>query len=349
MSMLKEAKNTMAYAKVGIYGPQGSGKTHTAALIAIGLHKYINSQKPIAMFDTEPGASFLIPLFEEAGIKFLIADESRAFVSLMEFMKEAEQTCDIVIIDSITHIWRDLQESALKKINSNRPQSKQLTQLEFSHWNMIKREWGRFTSKFLSSKLHCIICGRAGSVYEYQMNEEKKKMELITTGTKMATEKELGHEPSLLIELVPVREDRKIINRAFVEKDRADKMNGDVIDYPTFESFLPHFEVLNIGGEHFKPMDQKDSTQLFNADGEDNWAKEKRRREVQLEEINNLLTKNGLDGRSDKVKLERINLLESIFGTASKTALENFKADKLLEGHKKLVDHFSTFQMEATK
>ena len=79
MSMLKKATNKMAYAKVGIYGGQGAGKSRTAAEIAIGLYKHAKLTKPVAMFDTEPGASFLIPLFERAGIEFMVYDESRAF------------------------------------------------------------------------------------------------------------------------------------------------------------------------------------------------------------------------------------------------------------------------------
>jgi hypothetical protein len=63
------------------------------------------------MFDTEPAASFIIPLFERAGIEFLVYDDSRAFSDLMAFTQEAQQTCSVVIVDSITHVWRDLQES----------------------------------------------------------------------------------------------------------------------------------------------------------------------------------------------------------------------------------------------
>jgi len=52
MSILKKAENKMAYAKVGLYGTAGSGKTRTAVEIAIGLHKAIGSTKPIAALET---------------------------------------------------------------------------------------------------------------------------------------------------------------------------------------------------------------------------------------------------------------------------------------------------------
>jgi len=262
---LKKARNIMAYGKVGLYGEAGSGKTFTAAKIAIGLHQAAKLKKPIGMFDTEPAASFIIPLFEKAGIEFLVFDESRALADLMGFMDEAEKECSIVIIDSITHVWKDVQRSFLKKTNETRRKKNKppIYRLEFQHWGIIKDHWGKFTDRYLSSKLHCIICGRTSSIYEYQKNDETGKNELITSGTKMATEKEMGYEPSLLIEMVKNRVNGRIINRAIVEKDRADMYNGREYDSPCYETFKKHFEFLNIGGEHFGSMDARDSKELF--------------------------------------------------------------------------------------
>ena len=164
--MLKKPINRQAFAKVGIYGDAGSGKTYTAALIAIGLHKFAKCGKPVGMFDTEPAASYIIPLFEKAGVEFLVYDESRALRDLMAFMDESEETCSVVIVDSITHVWRDAQDSFLKNLNSKRKQRGQgpIYSLEFHHWKPIKAAWAAFTDRFLSSKIHCIVCGRAGSI-----------------------------------------------------------------------------------------------------------------------------------------------------------------------------------------
>src|ERR1043165_3679300 len=89
-SLLKPASNRMAYAKIGLYGNAGSGKTRTATEIAIGLHKAIGSKKPIAAFDTEPAFAFVKPIYDAAGIELLISDESRALVDLRQLMDEAE-------------------------------------------------------------------------------------------------------------------------------------------------------------------------------------------------------------------------------------------------------------------
>ena len=44
--------NTKPYFKAAFEGFAGSGKTYTAALVAIGLHKKIQSKKPVVIFDT---------------------------------------------------------------------------------------------------------------------------------------------------------------------------------------------------------------------------------------------------------------------------------------------------------
>ena len=229
MTMLKPARQKAAYAKIGLYGEAGSGKTFTAALFAIGLHQHLGLDKPIGMFDTEPAAGFIKPLFDTAGIEFLVYDESRALSDLMKFMDEAEETCSITLVDSITHVWRDAQESYLKKVNERlRQQNRRpIYQLEFHHWRPIKAAWGLFTDRFMSSHMHVMVCGRAGTIYSYQDRDDGTgKRELIQEGTRMATEKEMGYEPSLLIEMLKKLEDHRIVNTAIIEKDRSDRLNG---------------------------------------------------------------------------------------------------------------------------
>lgn len=326
MGILKKATNKMAYAKVGIYGTAGSGKTRTATEIAIGLHKAIKSKKPIAAFDTEPAFSFVLPLFEKAGIELLIVDNSRSLDDLMTFMDEAEKQCDIVIIDSITHVWRNAQESFLKQLNDSRKRQNKrpLLALEFQHWRPIKAAWAAFTDKFLSSKMHAIVCGRAGQVYEYQDKDDGSgKKELISTGTRMATEKELGYEPSLLIEMITDRVDGKTVNTAFIQKDRADKLNGHEIQFPNYAKLKPHFDALNIGGQHFESMDKQD-THFDNAE-EGGWESESRQRIINSEEIIEFLKKY-YPSQSVEDKQKRSELFEEFFGTRSWTAIENMKS-----------------------
>lgn len=333
--MLKKAVNTVAFAKIGIYGPAGSGKTRTATEIALGLHKAIGSNKPIAAFDTEPAFSFVLPLFDQAGVELLVENSSRALMDLMKFMDDAEKVSDIVIIDSITHVWRDVQESFMKRINAQRKSSgkRPLAALEFQHWRPIKAAWAEFTDRFLSCKMHVIVCGRAGNIYEYQDKDDGSgKKELISTGTRMAVEKELGHEPSLLIEMLSDRRDGKTVNVAVIQKDRADKLNGKEIPFPNYEKLKPHFQAINIGGAHFESMEQRDSAAMFDDIDENGFDKEKQQRQIWAEEIAELLKK-VYPSQSNEDKQKRMDTVEEFLGTRSWTAVENMHSKKLIDAY----------------
>lgn len=351
MNLLKPATNKMAFAKVGLYGTAGSGKTRTATEIAIGIHKAIGSTKPVVVFDTEPAFSFVLPLFQKAGIELLVADESRALVDLMKFMDEAEKVSDIAIVDSITHVWRDAQESYLARINDSRKRQNKrpLASLEFQHWRPIKAAWAEFTDRFLSSKLHMIVCGRAGSVYEYQEKDDGSgKKELITVGTRMATEKELGYEPSLLIEMVADRDNGKIINTAVIQKDRSDTLNGRELRMPTYKSLEPHFKALNIGGEHFGSMQARDSREMYEEADESGWDAEKRNREIWSEEVKELLQKKWPSQSADD-KAGRMNALEAIFKTRSWTRVESSKASVIEAGYHELRKYLESISEPVTE
>jgi septum formation inhibitor-activating ATPase MinD len=58
MSILKKATNEMSRLKAGIQGSAGSGKTRTAAELAIGLAQL--HKKPVAVCDSESGTDYLI-------------------------------------------------------------------------------------------------------------------------------------------------------------------------------------------------------------------------------------------------------------------------------------------------
>lgn len=331
MSMLDSEQDSHAYGKVGIYGAAGSGKSRTAAEIAIGLSKLDPKKRPVAVFDTEPAWSWLRKRFQQNGVELKVYSKSRAFADLMAWTREAQQSCGVIVVDSITHVWRDLQASCLKRINDGlkRRGRPAVQSLEFQHWGSIKSQWAEFTDLYISSPVHFIICGRAGSVYEYQEKSDGSgKRELISTGTKMATEKELGHEPSLLIEMVANKINGQLVNTAVVIKDRADELNGMELDMPTFESFTKHFDQLDLNGRHFGSMETRESSHLFQDDGADFTTWRARQKEIALDEIKTLLEKHH-PGATQAAKESKASAVEKVANTRSWEALCALNFDDL--------------------
>lgn len=291
MSLFQKAEAAPAFFKMGIYGEAGSGKTYTASQIAVGLAQHIAkaSKKlpPVMFLDTETGSSWVRPLFEEAGIEFLVAN-TRSFADLKLAVGEAEKAGAILIADSMTHFWEEIREAFLKSKRKRRgPQAK----LELPDWNVIKPEWATFTTAFLNSNAHIILCGRAGNVYEFQENEDNGRKEMIQAGTRMAAEKGMGYEPNLLVEMTSKqdfgpRKKKTIVRTATVLKDRSTTLDGLQFQNPTFKNFMPHIKRLNIGGEHTGFDASRGSSTLFpQSDREDN----SRQRRIVIDEIQSLL------------------------------------------------------------
>lgn len=328
-TLLRPAVNQTAFLKAGLMGFAGSGKTYTAAKLAIGLAQHIGDRKPVAMFDTETGSDFLIPRFKDAGIDLLVA-KTRSFRDLVAFMKEAEGVASVAIIDSISHVWKELITAYTKRLNRHKG-------LSFKDWGPIKDEWQQFTDLYVNSKLHVLMCGRAGFEYDFQEDEDGKK-ELVKTGTKMKAETEMGYEPSLLLEMERVARDGQFekgerggwVHRCYVLKDRTDLMNGQAIDNPTFESFAPVIAFLNVGGTHVGVDTTRSSEDLFEAP--DSRSDRKRRVEIVLELITDTLVEGGIAGTSKADKEAQIKHLKAAFGTSSWTAIKGMHLEELETG-----------------
>lgn len=329
MGLLKKAVLETAYAKVGMFGMEGSGKTFTATNLAIGLAKK-TGKGVVAFFDTETGSDFVIKRMEEENL-VLLAHKGRAFKDLCDFIRECEEEkVEIAIIDSITHVWKELCIAYQKRKRKDR--------LSMNDWTILKGQWMEFTDLYLNSKMHIILLGRAG--YEYDMREnDDEKLEIQKVGTKMKVEGEFGYEPSLLLEMYKVKrseatKDKKAkghINRCYVLKDRSNTINGMDFDFPTFEDFSPFFNSINIGGSHMGVDTTRNSQDIFESPDR-SYEEKRKKKEILLETLQDELVKAGLHGRSEKTQQERILLLEKVFGSSSKTAIENLPLDKLAEG-----------------
>jgi len=209
--------------------------------------------------------------------------------------------------------------------------------LSMKDWGPLKDMWGKFSELFAYSDLHIVIVGREGDVWETLLDEEGKE-EIKKTGVKMKTETELGHEPSLLVQMR--LDDTKHL--AFVVKDRFDIMTGTLSkNNPDLDFFKPYIDSLDLKGRGVVKHEGKPS---FEKGVGPNWETIKARRAAVLENVKDdlLLT---CPGRGDADKAEKVKLLREVFGTSAWTALESdekkYPLETLEVGRKKLSEIIS--------
>jgi hypothetical protein len=126
-----------------------------------------------------------------------------------------------------------------------------------------------------------------------------------------------------------------LIPRAWVLGDRFSQLDGKVFDKPTFETFLPHISMLNLGGDHVGIDTSRTSEGLFVPDSPDSRYEYQKKRDIALEEIKDEVDRRW-SGMSAEQKNARIDILVACFGTSSKTAIENLSVPVLQEGLKKI-------------
>ena len=333
MSLFKEIESP-THLKAGIFGFAGSGKTHTSALIAIGLWKMLNKingyDKPVLFIDTETGSSYVKELFKREGVP-LLGMKTRAFVSLMAGVREAVAGNHILLIDSITHFWQEITKAYLIKNNK--------TRLSLRDFIPLKEEWGVFPTLYLNSPIHIIMAGRAG--YEWgEETDDEGENKLVKTGTKMKVEGDFGYEPTLSIEMELVRSRKgktgsNYIHKAWIVKDKFESsgLEGRDFDNPTFETFFPHIRLLSIGG--IAPnIDTNTSSAPMLTDHRSVSSRLKARDIIS----ENLWAEMPLrfNGRTDAGKKLGADFLRETFGTLSKTEIDSMSNEVLSEGLSKL-------------
>lgn len=345
MGMLKPLGKGQGYLKAGILGFAKAGKTYTATEIAIGIRAQMGATAPIAFFDTEGGSEYVATrVRKETGVD-LVGARSRSLDDLITIAREAEAGgASVLIVDSITHVWRELCDAYLvqknermeKAAKARNQKARRQWNLEFQDWNPIKATWARWTDWYLNSRIHVIICGRAGFEYAQELNQETEKKELVKTGTKMKVENEFGFEPSLLVEMerVPLSASEKtkkstMVNRATVIGDRFGQLTGKSCDNPKYAFFRAHIDLLTPGVH--APIDMSVKTDLgMDEEGADPWAREKRQRTILCEEIVGVFGKLGLSGQSADAKEARMAKMEELFGTRSWTKISESTDSSIL-------------------
>lgn len=337
MGLLKQLGTGEAYLKAGFLGFNKSGKTRTATELAIGTRELFGLKGQIAMFDTENGSEYVAPIVLKRTGKPLMGVKSRSFDDLMTVAKECEESgISVLIVDSVTHPWRELCQAYMKTLNArlksrNKPPK---ARMDIQDIMQVKELWAPWPDLYLNGKLHVIICGRAGYEWSMEENEDTGKRELVKVGVKMKVETEFGFEPSLLVEMERIQDlegDQTVmLRRATVLGDRFGVIDGKTCNNPTFEFFKPHIALLK-PGEH-TPVDTSIKSDVdVDEEGNPEWQREKKARVILCEEIQGVLVKHH-PGQTAVDKSAKADLLEKAFGTRSWTKIEGLESHHLRFG-----------------
>lgn len=329
MSFFQELTNTKPYFKAAFEGFAGSGKTYTASQIAIGIHQRVGSKKPVILFDTERAAKFLKPMFASAGVKVLLK-ESRSLTDLCEAMRLCKDgESDILIIDSISHIWEGFLQTHLEKTKRSR--------MEFQDWGIVKPAWKRlFSDPFVNDPYHCIICGRAGYDYTDEKNPETGRREIFKSGIKMKVEGETAYEPDVLVLMERFEkvlgDDKEVWREGTVLKDRSTLTDGKTFRNPTYQDFSPAIEAM-LSDPDYKVPTSSDDSRLTRTEEEK--QDDRREREILREEIQGMIVQ-AFPGQTSIEKKMKVDALEQCLGTRSWSAVETMRREELLMGLDKL-------------
>lgn len=330
--MFKKLENNRPFLKMALEGFAGDGKSFTATQIAIGVHKLIKSEKPIAIFDTEKAFKALKPSFDAVGIEALVDDEQRSLAGLNEAIKWCEEgNSDILIIDSITHVWEEFLKAYLNRPDKN-GKVVYRNRLEFQDWGIIKPKWKEgFSNPFVLAKCHIIFTGRAGYEYTDEKNEDGKR-EIFKSGIKMKAETETAFEPDVLVLMQKksdlINEDKKVWREAMIVKDRTNQIDGKTFKNPSFEDFYPAIKVLLDGTlRELHGIQIPDTFYEF----ENKFSEIGKEREILTSEIQGCFELMGL-GTSKEDKQTKAWTLNQIYGVNSLEMLAKRSNEKIRDG-----------------
>jgi AAA domain-containing protein len=337
--MFKKLENNRPFAKIAFEGFAGDGKSFTATHVAIGIHKLIQSKKPIAIFDTEKAFKALKPQFDTAGIEAVVNDEQRSLEALNQAIKWCEEgNADILIIDSITHVYESFLQAFMKQKNRSR--------LQFEDWGILKPMWKeKFSTPFVQARVHIIFTGRAGYEYSDEKNAETGKREIFKSGIKMKAENETAFEPDILVlmekEMQVLTDKKQIWREATILKDRTSIIDGKTFKNPTFNDFYPAIAQLLDGV--IKEYSGAEIPDTFD-DWESKFSAQKIKKGKVISEIEGAfnLMKLGTSGADKQLKAAT---LKKVFNVLSIDKLEDVHLNILNEGLEILNDFANAYNI----
>lgn len=164
--VFKKATKSLAKAKLALTGPSGSGKTLSALLLAKGLGT------KVAVLDTENNSA---SLYEDRfpGWEYFVLPMNPPYTAqkyLAGIDAAIQQGFDVLIIDSLSHVWAAeggllQQKEALDSRGGN----------SFTNWGTITKLYEQLKSKILFSPIHVIVTMRSKQEYILEQTDKGKQ------------------------------------------------------------------------------------------------------------------------------------------------------------------------------
>jgi hypothetical protein len=232
-----KAERTQLYLRCALFGPSGSGKTMTALRIAKGIADKMGV--PVAVIDTEARSaskyadrfSFIVENLEGKTIDHYLAS--------MKAAKDAGYR--VLVIDSLSHAWRELTEEVDRiTLSSNSKNS-------FLSWGKVSPKQKRFIDAILNYPGHIIATMRSKT--EWVIGEGRNgKIAPEKLGLAPEQGKGIEYEFDLLMEL-------NQSHHAVITKDRTGKFQDETIEKPGEEFGVALYDWLSNGNAQIPATD----------------------------------------------------------------------------------------------
>ncbi len=206
----KKATKADSKLRMAIFGPAGSGKTFTALSIAKGLGNRT------ALIDTERGSASKYA----STFKFDVAElEDNTISSYVTMIGNANGHYDSLIIDSLSHGWKELLEQvdriAKAKYRGNK----------WSAWSEGTPLQDKLVNAILGFKGHVIATMRSKTEWTTEKDERTGKTRPVRIGLSPEQGKGIEYEFDLLMEINPE-------HFGHIIKDRSGEFQDKIIEKP---------------------------------------------------------------------------------------------------------------------
>lgn len=219
MSSFKKATKEQAKLRLALQGPSGSGKTRSALEIARHMGK------SVAVIDSEHGSAAKYAGL--GGLEFDVCQVTDNYhpERLIKLLREAAESYDVVIVDSMTHWWNGPggflelvdQEVANMKARGGRADS-------HAAWKAVDKIYKELVRTILSVPTHVIVTMRAKMDYVKEQDERGK-----------TTVKKVGLAPEMRDNFQYELDIEGMINmdhQLVIGKNRCDGLDGKIFSKP---------------------------------------------------------------------------------------------------------------------